>query len=475
MIPWWLWIGLALARAGGGQEYSGGGGSGGGSYGGGGGSVDGEAIQLLIWLVFRYPAVGVPVVIVVVGYVIWSKQHAGERRVVRARPAVEPAPPSADATALQARDPMFSVPLFLDFARLVYTRAQEARGRGDTDVIRPFVSPDVIEILAARGGGTGVRDVILGASRIEAVGLGAGETTITVGFEGNLTERGTKLFVREAWTFSRAASAVSLGPDRMRVLACPSCGSPSECGTDGRCRSCGTVVDDGRLQWRVVRVRVRGLTPAPPLQLTPGAGWEVGTDLPLVAAPDLAAQLRALLARHPDLKWEDLHSRFTEIFLRIQRAWSGGRWEDARPFETDFLFQQHRYWMERYAKEGLRNHIARVHVADIKPARVTIDPYVEAVTVRIYARMRDWTEDRDGNVVGGSRSEDRIFSEYWTFLRSAGGAGRPRENLDQCPSCGAPLDRVSETGVCGYCEAKITGGEHDWVLSAIEQDEAYRG
>jgi uncharacterized protein with PIN domain len=97
------------------------------------------------------------------------------------------------------------------------------------------------------------------------------------------------------------------------------------------------------------------------------------------------------------------------------------------------------------------------------------------VTVRIYARMRDWTEDRDGNVVGGSRSEDRIFSEYWTFLRSAGGAGRPRENLDQCPSCGAPLDRVSETGVCGYCEAKITGGEHDWVLSAIEQDEAYRG
>jgi hypothetical protein len=34
---------------------------------------------------------------------------------------------------------------------------------------------------------------------------------------------------------------------------------------------------------------------------------------------------------------------------------------------------------------------------------------------------------------------------------------------------------VSETGVCGYCDAKITGGEFDWVLSTIDQDETYRG
>jgi len=30
-------------------------------------------------------------------------------------------------------------------------------------------------------------------------------------------------------------------------------------------------------------------------------------------------------------------------------------------------------------------------------------------------------------------------------------------------------------GVCEYCHGKITSGEFDWVLSRIEQDEAYKG
>ncbi len=28
-------------------------------------------------------------------------------------------------------------------------------------------------------------------------------------------------------------------------------------------------------------------------------------------------------------------------------------------------------------------------------------------------------------------------------------------------------------GICDYCGAKITSGDFDWVLSRIEQDEAY--
>ena len=30
-------------------------------------------------------------------------------------------------------------------------------------------------------------------------------------------------------------------------------------------------------------------------------------------------------------------------------------------------------------------------------------------------------------------------------------------------------------GSCGRCEAHVTSGEFDWVLSKIEQDDAYRG
>jgi len=30
-------------------------------------------------------------------------------------------------------------------------------------------------------------------------------------------------------------------------------------------------------------------------------------------------------------------------------------------------------------------------------------------------------------------------------------------------------------GICGYCQAKVNSGAFDWVLSRIEQDDAYTG
>ena len=476
MMAWVLLLAEAWARAGGGQDYSGGGYSGGGGSGGGGGGGGGDGIGLLIWLVFEHPVIGIPVLIVVIGVVLWSKaQGASDRRQVHRTHARPAAAPRADGRALRARDPNFSEPLFLDLARLVYTRSHEERGRGNWAALAPFVSASTIDALKRRAPGEPVRHVILGTSRIEGVTVAGDIARVTVLFEGNLTEGATKRFVQERWIFARAADTPSPGPERMRVLACPSCGSPIETRPDGSCRNCDIVITDGRLQWQVVDASLLAAQPAPAIRLQRGAGIEAGTELPLVLAPDLPAQLRAFQARHPEVRWEELRARFVEVFLRIQESWSSGSWERARPFETDFLFQQHRYWIDRYAADGLRNRMDRIEVTDVAIAKVSVDAYLESVTVRIFARMRDWTENASGSVVGGSRTHDRIFSEYWTFLRSAGKSAKPRDHVDNCPSCGAPLDNVSESGVCGYCDARITGGEYDWVLSAIDQDEAYRG
>jgi hypothetical protein len=74
----------ALARVGGGQSYGGGGGSGGGG-GGGGGDAEGLfyliylIVRFLIWLTIEYPAVGIPVDIVVilgVGYFFLRRKQS---------------------------------------------------------------------------------------------------------------------------------------------------------------------------------------------------------------------------------------------------------------------------------------------------------------------------------------------------------------------------------------------------------------
>jgi hypothetical protein len=82
-------------------------------------------------------------------------------------------------------------------------------------------------------------------------------------------------------------------------------------------------------------------------------------------------------------------------------------------------------------------------------------------------------EDRSGKVVSGSKSKEREYSEYWTLIRGAGRSGSPRTDA-VCPNCGAPL-HVNMHGHCNYCRVKVTTGDFDWVLSRIEQDEAYTG
>lgn len=73
----------------------------------------------------------------------------------------------------------------------------------------------------------------------------------------------------------------------------------------------------------------------------------------------------------------------------------------------------------------------------------------------------------------GSRTATRTWSEYWTLVRGHV-SGRPTRTDASCPNCGAPM-QVDVSGVCAYCRTKITSGDFDWVLSRIEQDEAYVG
>jgi hypothetical protein len=106
----------------------------------------------------------------------------------------------------------------------------------------------------------------------------------------------------------------------------------------------------------------------------------------------------------------------------------------------------------------------------IDPVKIDSDAFYESITVRIWAEGRDCTADEDGRVVAGSKTQMRRWSEYWTFIRSRGvDAGTQARS---CPNCGARV-AVGATGVCEFCGGKLTAGEFGWVLSRIEQDEAY--
>ena len=500
----WLDPADALARVGGGDSYGGGGGGGG--FGGGGGD-DGAwiilvwyIVRFLIWLTIEYPVIGIPldIAFVIIVILVWRRktrrQGTGRRGTGRGAPSRAAARVPAQRRAvsvsralerLREEDANFSRPLLLDFVQLLYTRAHEHRGSGKLEQLAPYLGPAVRKQLAQLSAGdplTAVENVVVGASRVlEVGGWGGARRSLTVEFEANYTERRgggegaerATLYAHERWVFQRKAGVLSQGPDSMAALRCPSCGSAVELRPDGSCPYCDNVVDRGDFHWTVAAIQVLSRRPRDASEVHKGGGVEVGTELPTVVHPGLAAQLRALKIRDPEFDLTAFKDRVGQVFTELQEAWTSLGWERARAHETDHLYTTHRYWIDQFQAAGARNVLERIQLGRIELAKVEQDAYYDAVTVRVFASMLDYTVGPDGQLLSGSRNKPRSFSEYWTFIRRAG-RGSVAAEPDGCPSCGAELE-LSQAGVCEYCGTKVVTGEFGWVLSSIEQDEVYGG
>jgi len=484
----------ALARVGGGQSYGGGGGSGGG--GGGGGALVYLVVRLLLWLTIEHPVIGIPVDIIVIALVIYWFAKPSKRSVELSSTSIYT--PDAVATAVQQQnfqrafnqlrrfDPNFSEIIFVDFCYALYGRAHESRGRGAKalDELSPYLSDSARSSLLKLNQPNlkAVEGIIVGAMQVVDVrGLDTPTVVITAEFDANYTEftpregdpRGEmSYYVRERWELERKRDVLSPGPEQATALHCPRCGAPLQKDTVGACAFCGTKIDSGEFQWYVRSITTLSREAKGPL-LTSDVP-EVGTDYPTVTQPNFPAVRAAFEQNNPTFSWADFQARARLIFTELQEAWSTLNWERARPHETDNIFQMHRYWIDAYQRQGLRNALDQCQITAMQPVKIKMDAFYNAITLRIFGQGFDYTIDTAGRVVAGSKSNLRRWSEYWTFIRNSKAKPGPARADLNCPNCGAPL-KVNATGICEFCGGKITSGEFDWVLSKIEQDESYRG
>lgn len=479
-------IDVAEARVGGGQGFSSG--SRGGS---GGGGIDAGLIWLLIRMAFYYPHIGIPILLLMMGFAWWQAQtsdswsrgvRSSRHDPVYAQPNTvrrKTRKPQIDTEwqKLERLDRGLSRPVLLDFLSLVYRRSWAAVSNGQWGPISPFAGPSVQEaLLAVTPAGTDISDVVTASTSIEKVKIGRTWTTLDVLITSSKVIDGQPTYMEESWRFRRATAARSLPPEDALRLGCPSCGAAVEADSMGRCTNCDTPITEGQLQWQAVGAAVRVRRPVAPPEVSFWDGTEEDSvHLASVVAPDLDARIRSFNGRHPDFDTEAWEARVHRVFLSLQESWSANRWELARPHVTDATYNQLRFWIERYRRAGLRNRLDNVRITQMQVVDVRADAWYESITVRFWGAMKDAiVEESTGKVVGGNAKLDRHFSEYWTFLRAVG-SGVDSKPAETCPSCGAPLDRINAAGTCGYCDSVITTGRFDWVLSRIDQAEAYRG
>jgi hypothetical protein len=513
IAPRWLWPASALllllplevfARVGGGHSYSGGGShSSGGSRGGGssgGGGGDGGAIfgiiRLLAWLTVEHPVVGIPVDLAIAGFVVYRFTRSGKSAEGFSSVANNGSELGLDTSEsrvdvsrefaqLRKFDPNFSEIVFTDFCYALYAKAHDARGRGPEilDQFSPYLSDEARNALLQRNsaGLREVKGIIVGAMNITSVrGLATPIVNITLVFETNytevLTENGVTnemtYYVTERWLLERKRDVLSPPPAQATALHCPKCGAPLQKDTVGACAFCGAKIESGEFQWYVRNIELLGREARGPLLTSDVA--EEGTNLPSVVQPNFAEIRAAFEKNNPAFSWGEFQARARVIFDELQGAWSNLAWERARPHETDNLFQMHQYWIEAYKRQHLNNRVDQCRITALQPVRIKEDAFYVSITLRIGAEGYDYTVDQQGNIVSGSNTSLRTWSEYWTFIRSRQAKSMEAKADLNCPNCGAPL-KVNSAGICEFCGGKITSGEFDWALSLIEQDESYRG
>ena len=496
----WLALALALgliltysvsawARPGGGHSYSGGSSrstrsSGGHSGGGDGGDAAGLIFQLLL-LCVQYPALGVPLLIIVIVFFIakaavgagrkgWSTSTPEEVQAVQ---RVERSAPLArsELDAIRTLDPGFSLVLFEDFAYMLYAAVQRARGIG-TQALAAYLAPNLAQALVDPQL-SDVQGIVIGAMRyVHFSGPQGQMLELELEVESNYVEvlragGSRRFYAVDRMRLTRAATARSRPLARAHKLDCPNCGAPLEAVRGTECSYCRQNVGFGRFDWMIAELSNQTRETRGPLLTSDVA--ETGTELPTIVDRGAPQKFAELERKDPAVTWQALQGRVGLIFAELQAAWSGREPMRIRPFVSDNLFQSMYYWIDLYTQARCRNVTENATIRRVDLANVLSDAYFDAITLRVFASSIDYTISDEGKLLSGNRSRPRTYSEYWTLIRGTARRGEPRRD-NSCPNCGAPL-RIGMTGQCEYCRVKITSGDFDWVLSRIEQDEAYGG
>lgn len=166
-------------------------------------------------------------------------------------------------------------------------------------------------------------------------------------------------------------------------------------------------------------------------------GPEVGNDLPTLT--DDQAIVRFTQLRDEDkTSWDSFVARVKDTYVHINESWNTQELAPVDGYVTPRLLEWLRFWYAEYKRQGLVNHHADAEVRHVGLAQVTREYGLDAVTVRVYAAGNDFTTKAGTTeMVGGSQTAKREYTEYWTFVRAKG----------------APT----------------------WLLTKIEQDELYIG
>ena len=458
----------ALARIGGGEHFDSGS-----SSGSGDGGDAGFLIDIVIWLVFRHPAIGIPLVIVIA--IVWyvqqknrgdsSTRKALDRAEAERRTTVSASAVEGWVNALKAKDAGFELLPFLDRVRGLFLETQEAWFKRNLEPVRRHLSDATFQRLAVQLKILhlqGVRDAIADPRvlDVQIIGLEQNEffDTVHVRVKASLRdddapanatdEQARALAMKkspepftEVWSFVRKPGVQTKAGGDASQGKCPNCGAPFSGGAANTCEYCKAIVNSGNYDWVLAEI-TQGSEYAPTHETAEGLAKARQTD--------------------PGLSTEALEDRASLAFWKWVEAQVTGDASHLAKVAAPPFVETLKGDLEALKAAGKRKVMLECAVGAVNTRRLSSQGGLDLASVEIRWSARI-------GVVGVGQKPPSLPSQpqRWVIvLQRKQGATTVTENgmaTNRCPSCHAPLSDNGQPS-CEFCGTLLASGDKDWVI-----------
>jgi hypothetical protein len=184
------------------------------------------------------------------------------------------------------------------------------------------------------------------------------------------------------------------------------------------------------------------------------------TWAPPVDTQSVDQGLAAIQTADPGFNAQVFMERAQMAFFALQQAWMDRNVDEARGYMSQGLYASWHAQVQQMITLHKKNILENLNIQGLHIVKATHDDNIDSISVKVDAVCADYEINEDsGKVVFGSK-QDKPFTEYWTFTRSAGTK---------------TVVNLNAVGECNYCHVAVTSGNFDWVLSKIDQENEWQG
>lgn len=162
----------------------------------------------------------------------------------------------------------------------------------------------------------------------------------------------------------------------------------------------------------------------------------------------------------------------SDMFVKLQYAWSDRNLENIRYFITPELYEQTNNQVQRYITNKQINKLERVSVNLSRLYSFSQEGDREILRVVLESKMVDYIMDeQSGKILRGDQATNVVNPYILTFVRKAGvktPEGGVKPTTMNCPNCGGATTILS-SGKCPYCGSIITTRDNNWSLSEMKR------